>query len=352
VRDIIVNPMPTGDISAAPCFAFFRLRFRFRAGDSIYFPEGKPGNIIRGAFGTLLRKLSCSTDCPGAKTCSRRAACPYARIFEPGSAAGGPSGLADWPRPFVFRALHLNGETIQPGGTFHFDVHLFDLRDPAIESFVRTFAELANAGLGPRRGRARLVSVDQIDGFGLPLVRLCDDGSPSTEEIEVKPSRVDLRAAASQVGRVRIEFLSPTELKHEHTLAPTPEFGILFARIRDRIGTLSALYGPGSLDIDFKGLGEQAAQIRMTKCDVRNIEVERRSSRTGQRHPIGGFTGFAEYEGELAEFLPYLNAAVYAGVGRQTTFGNGEIRMDSITAASGPAPAEHAASSAPNQRKR
>ena len=65
----------------------------------------------------------------------------------------------------------------------------------------------------------------------------------------------------------------------------------------------------------------------MTRCDVFQLDVERLSSRTGQRHPIGGFGGAAEYEGDLTEFVPYLETAVYTGVGRQTTFGNGEIRI-------------------------
>jgi CRISPR/Cas system endoribonuclease Cas6 (RAMP superfamily) len=53
--------------------------------------------------------------------------------------------------------------------------------------------------------------------------------------------------------------------------------------------------------------------------------VERRSSRTGQTHSIGGFVGEAEYEGDLAEFVPYLKAAKWVGVGRQTVWGKGEI---------------------------
>ncbi|MCU1257176.1 MAG: hypothetical protein JWO80_61, partial [Bryobacterales bacterium] len=44
---------------------------------------------------------------------------------------------------------------------------------------------------------------------------------------------------------------------------------------------------------------------------------------------IGGFLGTAEYEGELAEFLPYLQAAKWTGVGRQSVWGKGEISVES-----------------------
>jgi hypothetical protein len=149
-------------------FEFYRFRFHFRSAGTLFFPVYKSGNIVRGAFGGIFRKLVCIPSCHDAKTCDIRADCPYARIFEPGpegapSRGEGPSGLADWPRPFVFRASHLDGRTILREEAFHFDVHIFDVRDPALPYFVLAFAQLAREGLGPGRGCAELTSVDQLD---------------------------------------------------------------------------------------------------------------------------------------------------------------------------------------------
>jgi CRISPR/Cas system endoribonuclease Cas6 (RAMP superfamily) len=72
-------------------------------------------------------------------------------------------------------------------------------------------------------------------------------------------------------------------------------------------------------------MGERAACVEMPRCELRWEHVARRSSRTGQSHPLGGFLGEAEYAGDLAEFLPYLIAAKWIGVGRQTVWGKGEI---------------------------
>jgi hypothetical protein len=66
----------------------------------------------------------------------------------------------------------------------------------------------------------------------------------------------------------------------------------------------------------------------MTRCELRQVEAARRSSRTGQVHSIGGFVGAAEFEGELGEFIPYLQAACWTGVGRQCSWGKGELRLD------------------------
>jgi len=308
---------------------FFELqafRFHFRASDSIYFPPGKSGNIVRGAFGTIFKQQTCISDCHDKRDCDQRASCTYARIFEPVRPGGGPSGLRDWPRPFVFRAAHLDGRIIEPGRPFHFDVHLFDLKDPSAVYFVLAFAELAREGIGPRRGRAALARVDQLDSKGRPCGQIYNGHTFLAKDL-APPIRLQLDGPIQPVSKVLVRFLTPTELKHGQVLAAKPEFPILLGRIRDRISTLRALYGAGPLDIDFSGMGERAAAVAMTHCAIDYTEVERKSARTGERHPLGGFVGEARYEGPLGEFMPWLKAAPWVGVGRQTVWGKGVIEV-------------------------
>jgi len=253
-------------------FECIRLELHFRAAGSLSFPPGKAANVLRGALGMALGQA----------------------VFAPKSAVG-PSGLADAPRPFVFRAAHLDGCTIPAGSEFHFDVNLFDTRAEIRREFVAAFTR-----------------------WGKPAELIA-----ANDRVEV----IDLAASLTPVPRVRIEFVTPTELKAEGLPVARPEFAVLFARLRDRISALRALYGEGPLDIDFRAAGERAAAVRLTGCDLRARHAERRSSRTGQVHPLGGFTGTADYEGDLAEFLPYLRAGQFTGVGRQTVWGKGEIRL-------------------------
>lgn len=306
-------------------FQFYPLRFQFTAAESLYFPPGKAANILRGALGTIFRKIACVSNCPGASACPVRTSCPYALAFEPGSPNQGPSGLADSPRPFVFRARQLDGRTIHPGETFSFDLHLFSREPEILAYFILTFTALAREGLGPRRGKAELRSVTTVALNGEPVQTVYEKSRHAIAAAE--PATLDLSPCESAPSRIRVEFLSPTELKHEHKVAAKPEFPILFGRIRDRISTLRRLYGLGPLEIDFQATSARAAAIRMTDCRMRRQQSERRSTRTGQTHTIGGFVGTAEYEGDLAEFLPYLQAARWTGVGRQVVWGKGEIAV-------------------------
>lgn len=258
----------------------FRLRvYRccFRAIDAVYFPPLKAGNVLRGAIGST-----------GAAPESIR-----------------PSGLADAPRPFSLRVAHLDGQRFSPGGTFSLQVNAFDLQPRLREALEKTFGEWARTGLGPRRGRVELLSC-------------------SSEDVAVDLS-VDL-SADREVSKCSLHFRTPTDLKGNPRRDEIP-FGVLFARIRDRISTLRGLYGEGPPEVDFRALGERADLVRTVRCDLKYHNVRRRSSRTGAVHGIGGVTGRVDYAGDLAEFLPWLRAAWWTGVGRHTVWGNGAVQV-------------------------
>lgn len=315
---------PAETESAELTFSFYAFRFWFRATDALWFPPGRAGNIVRGAFGSVLRRLACVPECRDAKICPRRFECVYARFFEPRAALQGPSGLADWPRPFVFRTAHLDGRRVAPGEPFFFDVHVFDLQNPAPEYFVLAFQELAREGLGPGRGKAELTRADQLSLHRTSL-REIFDGQALREIAAIRPLTLDLRPPSHPVRRVRVIFRTPTDLKAHGRSGTAPDFAVLLARLRDRLSTLRALYGPGPLPIDFRALGNRAQQVLTTRAQLAWREAMRRSTRTGRRHALGGFVGQAEYEGDLTQFLPYLQAGQWTGVGRHTVWGLGEI---------------------------
>jgi len=231
----------------------------------------------------------------------------------------GPSGFNDPPRPFVFRTRHLDGKTIPAGLIFHVGVNFFIPSAPLLAELIRTFSELARQGFGPNRSRAALESVsihssggDELRHDCLPLVSL------------------SLAPVAHAVENVRIDFLSPTELKNAGEVVEVPQFDILMRRVRDRVSTLRALYGGGPLEIDHQSLNQRAGLVRLVRFNTRHVSDSRRSSRTGQVHPLGGFIGFAEYEGDLSEFLPHLEIARWTGLGRQTVWGKGEIALTRV----------------------
>lgn len=309
-------------------FEFHRLRFHFEALEPVLFPPGKAGNIIRGAFGRSFRAAACDPACTDSKQCSRP--CSYRPIFEPRAleaGGSGPSGLHDPPRPFIIRAWDFDGLRIDPGSAFWFDLHLFEVRNPQAEEYRRAFARFAEDGVGPNQAKARLNRMEWLDLAGRPM--------GASRVLAIGLSGVP----TSAISRLQVDFATPTELKSEGMLVEVPEFHVLIARLRDRISTLSSLYGAGPLPIDFRGIVERAKKIRIASAGLHDREIIRRSGRTGQEHSIGGFLGPVVYEGELNEFVPYLVAGRWTGVGRQTAWGKGEIR---VSRAAAPLPQQQA----------
>jgi hypothetical protein len=266
---------------------FYKLRFCLSARERIAFPAGKAGNVLRGAFGSILR--------------SQSGECAYAAIFEPRAYGR----FANRPRPFVFRADHLDGQTISTGRAFEFGMNLFDMSPVTLEHIVKAFTAIEREGLGSHRGKVKLLGVETLK------------------------HSLDLSPGFAEVNRIRVNFRTPTELKDKNDVVERPEFPILFGRTFERLNALKTFYGDGPLE----PMPHSSREVQMTKCSLTHSYVERRSSKTGQRHRVGGFTGWAVYEGNLRECLPYLQAAEFTGVGRHTSWGNGRLETNAIEAA-------------------
>jgi CRISPR-associated endoribonuclease Cas6 len=303
----------------------YAYRFRFEALDAVCFPPGAASNAFRGAFGHIFRRLACRPDCPGAEVCPQRDLCAYARLFEP-AWVGGPSGFADAPRPFVIRAAALDGRRFLPGDDLPVDVHVFDLGEPVLEYLVQSFQQLATAGIGPDRGRVGLASV-----YALTTSRTAGDclyEANAYTAASPPPIKLPLTdSARSPVNSVLLRFLTATELKSGGRILADAPFSAVFARARDRIAALCALYGRRQIPLNFHYLDEQAGGVEIRRSDLHWVPARRQSSRTGQVHPLGGFVGEVEYSGDLAPFLPILRAAYWTGIGRQTVWGKGAVEV-------------------------
>jgi hypothetical protein len=289
-------------------FTVLRARLEFEALEFIALPAGSEINTFRGALGLALRSVVCKAECRGAKSCAVRGACAYARFFEP-VWEGGPSGYHDAPRPFVLRWAGSKGELLRA------DLFVFEWERPPWEELEKAFERVAAQGLGPRRGRARLKTFT----FG--------EGETAALRMAVQ----ETGGIAGRSGRIRLVFATPTELKAGGEVCTEPDFAVLTHRILERLWALGRLYqGWKAGDWDYRGLLDLGRGVRLVDWSWRHREAERRSSRTGQRHSIGGFTGWAEYEGEVGPFLPVLEIARWIGVGRQTVWGKGEVRVESL----------------------
>lgn len=259
-------------------FRLWPLRFSLTPASPLRFENGMAGNVVRGALGSVADKQHPL----------------YSRFYGSGGSA-----------PYVLRARHLNSREIAAGEPFEIGINLFLAE--GLDYLTETVRRWELTGLGPGRSPVRLVAVHGAEPLNFSLKR------------EASPSSM----------RIQIRFETPTELKSGGVVVDAPDFLVLFARLRDRIGRLSELYGDGPIARD-ESLTQQAQSVRLVDERLTYVSGSRFSSRTGQLHPIGGFAGSVDYEGALDAFLPFLELGSWIGVGRQTSWGKGEFTVEHI----------------------
>ncbi|MDD5206232.1 MAG: hypothetical protein PHS17_12465, partial [Desulfobacterales bacterium] len=137
------------------CFSVYRLTLEPE--DPIELTRINKGITLRGAFGTVFRRLVCHDLRADCRTCGLRENCPYCFVFNP---LVPPDAQRlrlnqDIPRPFVIKPPLDDASTYQPGSRLIFDLVVVGRGQDFLPSFIVTFEELGRQGIGIRRGRFR-----------------------------------------------------------------------------------------------------------------------------------------------------------------------------------------------------
>lgn len=330
--------MPEPDLSAFDALTFSRYRVDIRLERPLWVPAHRRAVLWRGAFGDVFRSLVCHDLKLACEACPLRSACPFPRVFAPSIPEGRKevARLRDPPRPFVLTDPHPGSPSLAASEPLGLGLTLVGTAAAELPYFVVSLRRLGSDGIGFERTRFHVEAVRCVDASDMARDVVFERGSDV-----VRPSRLPLRArdlarpGDASAARVRVRFLTPTDVRGsgpgEEAARPSdaPPFGVLVRRAQGRAGALATFFGEGPLTHDARAVGELADSVRLVQSEVGRAELMRRSTRTGERHPVSGVVGAAVYEGEgVAALLPWLRLAEALGVGKHATFGNGRIAVD------------------------
>jgi len=326
------SPPPPGPLtpeSLAPLW-FVRYRITLIPRTALVLPLHSRGSILRGAFGITLRRLVCHDIDLACPTCPLESSCAYPQSFEPRPPADSDrlSNFQDVPRPFIFDPPSSESPDFPAGVPVTFGLTAIGRAARLIPYFVSAFRTLADEGLGPRRAKFDLVNVAAIDAGGAataiyekttPLVRLA---APTLRAANLTKPGDTARTTLT------LRFSTPLDLKDHGVPVGIPEFAPLIRRLRDRANALATFFADGPLDLDFKGISALAEGVKLVRNGTRLIEVNRTSSRTGQRHDVGGLLGEAAYDGEgIGNLMALVRVGEVVHVGKHAAFGNGGMEV-------------------------
>jgi len=303
-----------------PPLRMARLRFELRPRTTLNLAPESRGEVLYGAFGTILRRVACDAACPGADSCTHRQDCAYAQIFEPSSPAGVRFGANDARKAFLFRPPLDNDPLYGPHRPFIFELRLFGEAIHAWAVFVDTFRRLDGSSL---------VSVLSLDWKGTSAHILFQDGQPT----DAQPQILSFDSIVSQPAnsaRARIQFDTPMLLKDRGAVQREPALPALVRRLRDRVSMLSLMWEGKEWQADYRAIGELAVDA------VMNIENGgwsvhgRHSTRTRRTMPVEGFCGTVSYERVNPELWPLLRIGQEIHAGQHVVWGNGRYRLLTI----------------------
>ena len=334
------------------------LRFEATAEEDMTLPP-YIGSALRGAFGHALKEVACLYKDRGApcENCvenrealaeGRTTRCVYGFIFETPRPPGATvhERQREVPHPYVIRPAGLgdrgqgadrDSETIGDGRRVYaagariaFEVQLFgrgiDHVGPVVEASVR----MARHGLGVGRWAAEVREVRELEPFGSGNCTLPFQLDRSTLGLVGGWDDAVSRAQALSPGMVALQFLTPTHLVRDHYAVRVPTFPVLARALLRRLTALALFHGGADGEVTgdyFARLARQAEVVRLVSWQGDWREWERYSTRQDRRMTFGGVVGTAVYEGNVAEFLPYLVYGQAAHVGKQSTFGAGRYRI-------------------------
>jgi hypothetical protein len=311
---------------------FATYRFTIQAGEKgLQLPPWK-ASTFRGGFGHIFKKLACTQTDDTCEGCLATSYCAYAFVFEtsPGEDDTFMSRYEQVPRPYLLEMPTDQQTFFEPGDLFTFRLRLFGRAIEYAPLFVTTFQELGKSGIGKGRNPYRLIHVE-AEGYGaIPSRTVYTYGSRQVHRpvVVTGADLVKVTSDLDSVNRLTIFFETPLRMKSQGTYTNDPQFSVIFRNILRRTTGLLQFHHDMTPQIEAKEWIGRAEQIRLVRKETKWVDHSRYSQRQESRMKLGGFIGWAQYEGEdLAAFLPWLKIAEVIHLGKNTVFDLGRIRV-------------------------
>lgn len=287
------------------------------------------GSTFRGAFGMAFKRIACANLAQSScHDCSLESVCAYAYIFETAPPVGTDrlKSYDDIPRPFMFFPKLKAKNNYASGQQLSIELRLFGKANDYFPYFVLSFIQMGERGIGYQRKSFHLKKVYCWDPLA-KIEQIVFDGEKNKvyQAKHVMHGQRILENVPQKAEKVRIVLRTPLRIKDNGDLVTTIEFHHLARSLMRRASSMMLFHHGTNLDIDYAGLAYKSRSIKRTKDLTEWYELERFSQRQGGKMKMGGVLGEITYEGDLGEFLPLLEFGRWAGAGKGSVFGLGQM---------------------------
>ncbi|MDZ7816540.1 MAG: CRISPR system precrRNA processing endoribonuclease RAMP protein Cas6 [Planctomycetota bacterium] len=132
----------------------------------------------------------------------------------------------------------------------------------------------------------------------------------------------------SRNGKFNLKLLTPTLIKVRGNISRSPSLKDISLSIVRKAILFRAFYGDGVDDDLAAHYRNIASTVVETARKYHPATVSRYSARQKREIPLRGVIGSIECEGDIGALEPLLRAGEYIGVGKNTAFGLGRIKLE------------------------
>jgi hypothetical protein len=249
------------------------------------------------------------------------------------------------PLPIVLEPPLAPRSDYAPGDRLVFNLVMIGKGIGYLPVFIIAVADMAYRGLGRSRSRFELDKVE--DEFDRARRLLYDSASQRVSPYI--PKLRSLNDAGKETmnlshNQLELLFMTPTRIKHrfgpqlemsgmpsdrsDSRFISSLDFATFMRTLMRRLSWLAEVHceQPWNLDYDTL-LAKAESRVRVVKQNLRWQEWGRYSSRQNAVLKMGGFVGSVTFQGDLAEFLPYIKLGEYLHIGQGTAFGLGKYEI-------------------------
>jgi hypothetical protein len=311
------------------------LNFVCEAATYVHFGP-QAGAQIRGALWNALEKFACPD--PAARHDPQHTRfCPMCRLMAleeiSGRGVNPARPLAIRP-PLSPRAEH--DRRYDPGQQFEIGVNLFGDAGDLFHYVCHAVYQIGADGVGYGRGRFMLRQVTANNPFtGERQTLLGERGLLTIPGCPVVSQQVEAAVSHLPQDRIRLRFLTPTQITHQGRVLSRPDFAAMVARLLERCQSLELHYTSRPAEAEVwrqrhLALAESAALIHLRQDNTRWVSVRSYSRRSGYQDDIGGMVGEVLVEGDLRPFLPWLVWGQSLHVGKHVIKGAGWYELATV----------------------
>ncbi len=283
------------------------------------------GSMLRGALGTFLKKTCCTVRCTSCKDCMLALHCAFPPLFI-GKEAEGGERAAMLPPPYCIEPGDTGKTFYEAGERFSFNITLFSYAVNHLPYFVHAVTLAGQHGMGK--------NTDAVHGtFELEHVLHNNQSIFNKEKQKITLTAGEELAlpvwdpAPPEKGTLHVYLKTPCRFKADNRFSADLSFRRMFNLIVRRIRNMWALDGEHILFEDFFSMQDKADAIKILQSNLYWKDWTRYSSRQKSSMQLGGLQGSIRYYGEISAFLPFFTLAETLHIGKQTSFGLGQISV-------------------------